>query len=95
MQKVYKCLLTCSYFKGIYDRDHVKYTFAKMFRQYGPVVKEYIGRDRAIVHLFHPDDMRTVYRHDGRFPTRTSHRVMARHRKEMPDLYDSPGLGPR
>ncbi|KAG8174109.1 hypothetical protein JTE90_022076 [Oedothorax gibbosus] len=79
---------------GIYDHDYVNRTFAKMFRQYGPVVKEYIGRDRAIVHLFHPDDMRTVYRHDGLFPTRTSHRIMARYRKERPDLYDSPGLGP-
>ncbi|KAG8198473.1 hypothetical protein JTE90_022203 [Oedothorax gibbosus] len=79
---------------GIYDRDYVNRTYAKMFRQYGPVVKEYIGRDRAIVHLFHPDDMKTVYQHDGLIPIRTSHSVMARYRKERPDLYDSPGLGP-
>ncbi|KAG8174108.1 hypothetical protein JTE90_022075 [Oedothorax gibbosus] len=78
---------------GIYDHDYVNRTFAKMFRQYGPVVKEYIGRDRAVVHLFHPDDMRTVYRNDGLCPTRTFNRVMARYRKERPDLYDSPGLG--
>ncbi|KAG8187132.1 hypothetical protein JTE90_004878 [Oedothorax gibbosus] len=79
---------------GIYDRDYVSRTFAKMFRQYGPVVKEYIGRDRAIVHLFHPDDIGTVYNHERLFPNRTSHRVMARYRKERPHLYDSPGLGP-
>ncbi len=31
-----------------------------MYRQYGPVVKEQIGWDKTIVHVFEPEDIKTV-----------------------------------
>ena len=38
-----------------------------MYRRYGPLVKENIG-GKVIVHVFDPEDIKTVYTHEGKYP---------------------------
>lgn len=80
---------------GMYNRDRIHHTFTKLLNQYGYVVKENIGRERSIVHLFHPEDILMVYGNDGPHPSRLSNRIMERYRRERPHQYSSAGLGPR
>ena len=38
-----------------------------MYRQYGPIVRENIG-GTTIVHVFHPEDIKSVYNIEGKWP---------------------------
>ena len=38
-----------------------------MYRQYGPIVRENIG-GTTIVHVFHPEDIKSVYSIEGKWP---------------------------
>ena len=38
-----------------------------MYCKYGPLVKENIG-GKIIVHVFDPEDIKTVYSYEGKYP---------------------------
>ena len=48
-----------SYWLGKYDRFRYQKVLQSLYREYGPVVKENFG-DRTIVHVFDPEDIKTV-----------------------------------
>ena len=48
-----------SYWLGKYDRFRYQKVLQTLYREYGPVVKENFG-DRTIVHVFDPEDIKTV-----------------------------------
>merc|ERR1712013_383249 len=61
-----------------------------MFEQYGPIVQEHIG-GKAVVHVFCPEDIKTVYSVEGKWPVippLQETTAMYREQKEM-----SLGLG--
>ena len=83
------------FFAGSYSLKRLHRTYEKMYKEYGPIVREHVFRDRVIVHVYDPQDMHTVYRNEGRLPERRSHRALAIYRKERPETYSCPGLFPR
>ena len=54
----------------------------KKWRKYGEIVREEISPGTFLIHLFHPDDMETVYRQNGRFPGRGLVNALAKYRKD-------------
>ena len=62
-------------------RDHRK------LAKYGEIVREEIFPGTTLVHLFHPDDMATVYHNMGRYPARGLVNALAKYRKDrgLPD----------
>ena len=51
------------------ERSKTEYHLAllDMYRQYGPIAKENIG-GTTIVHVFHPEDIKSVYSIEGKWP---------------------------
>lgn len=72
--------------KDSIERDMLK------LRNYGEIVREEIFPGTMLVHLFHPDDMETVYRNNGRFPGRGLVNALAKYRQVRdlpPDLVNA------
>ena len=53
---------------GPYNRLKYHEALADMHRQFGPIVKEQIGPEKEIVHVFDPEDIKTVYANEGPHP---------------------------
>ncbi|CAN7995760.1 unnamed protein product [Ixodes hexagonus] len=66
----------------------------KLLDRYGPLVREVVVGDRVVVHVFEPRDMEQVFRHEGRYPARLSHRALLKYRNERPHQYCGGGLFP-
>ena len=49
-----------SYMFGPYNRLKYHEALADMHRQFGPIVKEQIGPEKEVVHVFDPEDIKTV-----------------------------------
>lgn len=47
-----------------------------------------------IVWLFKPEDIQTMYQHEGKYPLRRSHLALEKYRLDKPDLYNTGGLLP-
>ena len=43
-----------------YDKLRYNKVLSQLYKEYGPVVKEKFG-DKTIVHIFEPEDIKTVY----------------------------------
>ena len=57
-----------SYMFGPYNRLKYHEALADMHRQFGPIVKEQIGPEKEVVHVFDPEDIKTVYANEGPHP---------------------------
>ena len=59
----------------------------KKLAKYGEIVREDIAPGTTLIHLFHPDDMEKVYRHNGMFPSRGLVNALVKYRREkgLPD----------
>lgn len=79
---------------GEYDPNRQHINYEKMYRKYGSIVKEVVVGQRVIIHLFDPHHMEIMYRNEGRYPSRLSHRALLKYRIERPQLYNSGGLFP-
>ena len=53
---------------GPYNRLKYHEALADMHRQFGPIVKEQIGPEKEVVHVFDPEDIKTVYANEGPHP---------------------------
>lgn len=78
-----------------------KYQFDRLHRnglsklcQYGPVVREDIVPGVSVVWIFRPEDVETLYRHEGRYPERRSHLALQKYRLGKPQVYNTGGLLP-
>lgn len=60
--------------------------------RYGPIVREHVFGNLNIVHLFDPVDMEVMFRNEGRYPERRSHRALGKYRTDRKDLYSSGGI---
>jgi cytochrome P450 len=63
-------------------------------RKFGPIVREVINANHTIVHVFDPKDIESVFRQEGKYPFRRSHRALLKYRRERPQTYSSGGLFP-
>lgn len=63
-------------------------------QRYGPIVREKITKNLTVLHLFRPDDIEALFRQDGKFPHRRSHRALLKYRQERPAQYRNGGLFP-
>lgn len=63
-------------------------------RRYGPLVREVIIGDLSVLHVFDPKDMETLFRQEGKYPHRRSHRALLKYRRDRPEQYNSGGLFP-
>lgn len=81
-------------FIGELDLTRMHRNAQKLLDQYGPLVREVVVGDRVVVHVFDPRDMEHVFRNEGRFPARLSHRALLKYRRERPHVYGSGGLFP-
>ncbi|XP_077540798.1 cytochrome P450 302a1, mitochondrial-like isoform X3 [Haemaphysalis longicornis] len=79
---------------GEMDLTRMHRNAQRLLDQYGPLVREVVVGDRVVVHVFDPRDMEHVFRNEGRFPARLSHRALLKYRRERPDVYGSGGLFP-
>ena len=61
-----------------YDRFRYQKVLLSLYKEYGPIVKENFG-DRNLVHVFDPEDIKTVYAHEGKYP-------------EIPPLMETAGI---
>ena len=62
------------------------------YEKYGPIVREHIFGRHQIVHLFDPNDMEQLFRHEGRYPERRSHRALGQYRSERQHMYTSKSI---
>ena len=60
--------------------------------RFGPIVREHVFGNLNIVHLFDPVDMEVMFRNEGRYPERRSHRALGKYRTDRKDLYSSGGI---
>lgn len=79
---------------GDMDLTRMHRNAQKLLDRYGPLVREVVVGDRVVVHVFDPRDMEHVFRHEGRYPARLSHRALLKYRRERPHMYSSGGLFP-
>ena len=63
-----------------------------LHQRYGPIVREHVFGHLNIVHLFDPLDMEVMFRNEGRYPERRSHRALGKYRTDRQDLYSSGGI---
>lgn len=63
------------------------------YRKYGKIVRENIA-GKELVSVYDPVDIETVFRNEGRYPTRLSHEVLLAIRHRSPEIYRSGGMVP-
>lgn len=56
-----------SYWAGKYDKLKYHRVLNSLYQEYGPVVRENIA-DKTLVHVFEPEDIKTVYSYEGKYP---------------------------
>lgn len=55
------------YIFGPFDRLKYQHALESLHKEYGSLVKENLG-GRTIIHVFDPEDIKTVYSHEGKYP---------------------------
>lgn len=63
-------------------------------KTYGPIVREEITNNLTVLHLFRPEDIEALFRQDGKYPHRRSHRALLKYRHDRPTIYRDGGLFP-
>lgn len=61
-----------------------------LYKQYGPLVRQDLGT-RTLIHIFDPEDIRTVYMNEGTMPYVFPLQETAQLYRQTRDM--SPGLG--
>jgi ecdysteroid 25-hydroxylase CYP302A1 len=82
------------YWLGRYSWGRLHTSGALKCRQFGDCVREDVLPGVSVVWLFHPRDIRAIYRAEGREPARRSHTALASLRQAQPALYATGGLLP-
>lgn len=77
---------------GKYDvkRFHISNTMK--FQEYGKIVRENVGGRFTTVLLFDPKDIEIMFRHEGKYPTRTAIESLAVYRTMREKYFRSAGL---
>lgn len=59
----------------------------KLFKDYGPIFKQYVTDKTPVVHVMEPADFEAVFRAEGKYPSRPPLECLTKHykRKAQPD----------
>lgn len=79
---------------GEYDIEKTPENGEANLRKFGPLVRENLFGSFSILHVFDPIDMESIFRNEGKYPNRRSHRALLKYRHDRPELYSSGGLFP-
>lgn len=60
----------------------------KLFKVYGPIFKQYVTDKTPVVHIMEPADFETVYRAEGKFPSRPPLDFLVKYRKRRGEPMD-------
>ena len=63
-------------------------------KHYGPIVIKQLTENLTILHLFDANDIESLFRQDGKYPCRRSHRALLKYRRDRPGQYLDGGLFP-
>ena len=55
------------YIFGPFDRLKYQHALESLNKEYGPIAKQNLG-GREIIHVFEPEDIKTYYSHEGKYP---------------------------
>lgn len=53
---------------GFYKKEEYHNVLLRMFKKYGPLVREDMGLNNTIVHVFDPADAKVVFDNEGPMP---------------------------
>ena len=74
---------------GPYKVEDLISGFGDLHNQYGDVVHLKLNRDMVL--LFDPEDIRNMFRHEGKYPNRPTFDALIKYRKEK---YNCVGIVP-
>lgn len=77
-----------------YSLDRLHWNGLQKFAEFGPIVTEELVPGLPIVWLFDPEDIKTMYACEGRYPSRRSHLALQKYRLDRPHIYNNGGLLP-
>ncbi len=66
---------------GPYKIPNMLEGFADLCRQYGDIVKLKMGSQDSVL-VFNPDDIRTMFQHEGKYPKRPTFEALKAYRKK-------------
>ena len=66
----------------------------RLYRQYGPIVRQKILPGVNMVHLFDPADIATIANDFSKkdFPRRDDHFALIKYKEDRPEIYSNAGL---
>jgi len=70
-----------SIFTGPYTTERLLVGFSDLQKQFGEIVKMKMG-NQIMVLLFNPEDVRTMFQHEGQYPKRPTLEALKKYRKE-------------
>jgi hypothetical protein len=62
-----KLTIFCLLFSGKYKIERYHKVLEDLYKHYGPLVRQDFGTD-TVIHVFDPEDIRTVYMNEGTMP---------------------------
>jgi hypothetical protein len=77
---------------GKYDIYKLHDVLQQKFAEYGPIFKEEYQRGKAIVNIYSPEDIETVFRSQGKCPIRPANDFVIHYRMKNKDKYSSVGI---
>ena len=77
-----------------YDLNRLHRNGLSKYKEYGPIVKETFPFGRDLVWLFDPEDIKTMFSSEGKYPMRRSHLALEHYRLAQPTKYNNGGLLP-
>lgn len=79
-----------SEFTGPYKVKKLLDGFADLQKQYGDIIKLKMGSQDMLL-VFNPDDIRTMFQHEGKYPKRPTFEALKEYRKKK---YQAVGIVP-
>nr|QFU80944.1 cyp302a1 [Eotetranychus kankitus] len=79
---------------GEYDLENTPENLQDYLDKYGSLVRESLFGSFSILHVFDPVDMGSVFRSEGKYPNRRTHRALLKYRHDRPEIYSSGGMFP-
>ncbi|CAG7734969.1 unnamed protein product [Allacma fusca] len=79
---------------GEFNLQRLHHSGMLKYRRYGKLIKEEIIPGVNLLFLYDPTDIESMFRLEGRYPSRRSHTALEKFRMDTPDLHKSGGLLP-
>lgn len=70
-----------SIFSGPYTTEKLLVGFSDLQKQFGDIVQLKMGNQNMIL-IFNPEDVRTMFKHEGHYPKRPTLEALKKYRKE-------------